>query len=136
VSRARRPHLHFDRGGDVGPEANQQAVESDDLGVSEPGPEALVERHHCCDEALERRLAGLGELDSVHAPVLGITGSRHEPGGLHAIEVVGQRRTLDPDCLGKFPLRAAAFALQRHQDQPYGQRPTCLAQRVVEGSAH
>ena len=58
-----------------------------------------------------------------------------QPGRLHPVEVVAQRRAADPDRLGQLALAAGGPYRQRQQDQPDRQRAAGRAESLVERPA-
>ena len=87
-------------------------------------------------ERQERPLALRGELDPLHAAVLGQPLATNEPGALHPVEVVREGRALDPDRLGELRAGwpAAVPSARAARARPGAIRR--LGQRVVEGAAH
>jgi hypothetical protein len=120
---------------DIGSEAVEEIAERIKFLLAEPASESPVEPPYGGDETLEHRFAFGGELDAVHAPVLRVARSRDEPGGLHAVEVMGQGWALDSHRFGEVSLRAMTLSFERHEDQPRWEGAAGGAEGVVEGSA-
>ena len=116
-------------------EPGQQGFELAGFGVGEAGAQSLVEGRGRVPQAEEERVAVGGQLDQVQAAVRRIPAPGHQPGGLHRVQVMGERGSLDPDRLGELALTGELAALQRDQHQPDRQRSARLGQGVVEGAA-
>ena len=121
--------------GHVGLQAVEQRAERGHLGDGQPGAQPLVEGDDAMAEALELGLPGRGQLHPLDPPVVRVPMPAHQPGGLHAGEVVRQRGALDAERLGQLPLRTGHPGLERDQHQPHRQRAADLGQGVVEGAA-
>ena len=95
---------------------------------SSPSPRAQpgVVRHGGLAERQERPLALGGELDPLHPAVLGQPLAADEPGALHPVEVVRERRALDPHRLGELALGRRPLRLQREQHEPHRARSARL----------
>ena len=124
-----------DRGGHVGLQAVEQRAERGHVGDGQPGAQPLVEGDDAMAEAVELGLPGRGQLHPLDPPVVRVPVPAHQPGRLHAGEVVRQRGALDAERLGQLPLRTRHPGLQRDQHQPHRQRAADLGQGVVEGAA-
>jgi hypothetical protein len=114
----------------------QQIAQGGELVVGEAGAQALVEADNRAAKRMEHLAPAVSELDVVDPPVQRITRSAHEPGGLHAVEVMGERRPFDADIGGDRPLRRVGATAQRQENEPHRQGPAALGQGGIEGPAH
>jgi len=119
----------------VGVEHGEQLTQTFDVLVAEACANTRVELLRCRAQPQKGPLALLRELDALDAPVLGRPLTRHEPGALHRVEVVGEGRPLDPDGCRELTLCLRRLSLQREQDQPCRARAARLDERVVEDAA-
>jgi hypothetical protein len=95
----------------------------------------LVEADHRLQEAAVQRVAGASQLDLDCAPVECAPLSPDESRLLHAVEMTGQGRALDPDRAGELELGAPRLALERVQDQPDRDRAAALGKCAAERTA-
>jgi hypothetical protein len=119
----------------VGVEHGEQLTQMFDVLVAESRADACIELLRGAAQPQERPLALLGECDALHAPVLGRSLTRDEPGTLHRVEVVGEGRALDPDGRRQLALCLRRLSFQREQNQPRRPRAARLDKRIVEDTA-
>ena len=124
------------RRGDVRLHPGEHRAQALEVLVVEALAQPGVVRHRGVAERQEGPLALRGELDALHAAVLGQPLAPDEPGALHPVEVVGEGRALDPDRLGELALGRGALRLEREEHEPDGPRSARLGEGVVEGAAH
>jgi len=92
VGSARRNH--------VGGQLPEQITQPGDLLVTDAGAQPLVEAERGCTQRHEHLVACGCQAHHVDAPVRWIPVAADQPGTLHRVEVVGQGRFPDPDCVG------------------------------------
>ena len=91
-------------GGEVRLQPRQHLPEPRELLLGDRRAQAFVEGHRGLAEAKECRIALGGQLDALDPAVLRVPCAGDESGALEAVEMVGQRRSLDADGLGQLAL--------------------------------
>jgi hypothetical protein len=79
-------------------QAVEELLQDGYLAGGDTGPQPLVKRDGGGTQPVEHRITRLGEFHDVDATVIQMASASEQPGRLHGVEVVGQRRTLDPNC--------------------------------------
>jgi lysophospholipase L1-like esterase len=87
------------RRGHVACQPSEQRPQGGDFLLGNALTQPLIERDGGSAQGQEHRVARRGELDNVNAPVRRIAMTADHARCLHGVEVVGQRRLPDPDCL-------------------------------------
>ena len=95
-----------------------------------------VERNRHFRQSLEDRLALVGQLQHVNTSVGGITAPGHQTLLLHRVEVVGERRALDPCGSGDLALIGTGMRLECDEDHPGGLATPLCSEDGVELLAH
>lgn len=84
-----RVRLAFGR---VGVQPPQRAGQLVGLGPGEPASEPTVEGDRCVAQVVEQFFARIGERDVLDPSIGRVAAAHDQPGRLHGVEVVGQRR--------------------------------------------
>ena len=85
--------------------------------VSQPA----IERDHGLAQALKQGIAGVCELHALGAAVRRIARALHQPGSLHAMQVMRDRGAFEPDSARQLALHALRLGLERDQQLPQRQ---------------
>ena len=104
--------------------------------MADPGEHARLQLDHRGEQALVQLGAGRGQLEPPHAPVARIELAADEPGRLEPVDVVRDRRALEPHVRGERGLAHQADLAERTEDDPRPERSAGGGQGRLEGLAH